>query len=235
MSTPDPVPRFRPEYVVEVARSLARRIHERFPTRTLGRTADRVVQFAEEGAARAAAVRKPNRLLRLAIAFLLLLIPLAVVVALFTLRIDVEVHTLSGYVALFQGTVESLIFLGLGVVFLATLEGRLRRARALKALHELRSLAHLVDMHQLDKDPAYLLREGERTASSPDRPLSAFELNRYLDYCSEMLSVIGKEAALYGEGSNDPVVLAAIDQLESLTADFSAKIWQKVALLSAAT
>src|SRR5258708_24597219 len=29
---------------------------------------------------------------------------------------------------------------------------RIKRARALKAMHELRSLAHIIDMHQLTKD-----------------------------------------------------------------------------------
>ncbi len=225
-------PILQAEYVVAVARRLAARIHERFPTRTLGNTADRVVRFAEQSAARAEAVRKPNWWLRAGVALLLLLLPVAILATAHALPVDVEVHTLSGYVALFQAATESLIFLGLGVAFLVTLESRLKRSRALNALHELRSLAHLVDMHQLDKDPAYLLGAGERTASSPERSMSAFELSRYLDYCSEMLSVIGKESALYGEGLKDPVVLSAIDQLEDLTGAFSAKIWQKVALLS---
>ena len=38
---------------------------------------------------------------------------------------------------------------------------------ALKALHELRSLIHVIDMHQLTKDPERLLSEHSRTDSSP--------------------------------------------------------------------
>ena len=49
--------------------------------------------------------------------------------------------------------------IGAAVLFLVTLEVRLRRQRALAAIHELRSLAHVVDMHQLTKHPEGLVRK----------------------------------------------------------------------------
>lgn len=48
------------------------------------------------------------------------------------------------------------------------------------------------------------------TASSPKQTLSGPELIRYLDYCSEMLSLIGKLAALYVQKFDDPVALAEV-------------------------
>jgi hypothetical protein len=33
------------------------------------------------------------------------------------------------------------------------------------------------------------LRRGGATASSPERSLTPFQLSRYFDYCSEMLSI----------------------------------------------
>jgi hypothetical protein len=106
-----------------------------------------------------------------------------------------------------------------------------KRRRALAVLHELRSLAHIVDMHQLTKDPDRADGRGADTASSPKRPLTRFELTRYLDYCSEMLSLISKIGALYVQGSYDPVVLAAVDQVEDLASGLSRKIWQKIMIL----
>ena len=38
-------------------------------------------------------------------------------------------------------------------LFLITLETRLKRHRALRAVHELRAMAHLIDMYQLTKTP----------------------------------------------------------------------------------
>jgi len=101
----------------------------------------------------------------------------------------------------------------------------------LAALHELRSLAHVVDMHQLTKDPDRFRPDVVLTASSPARQMSQFELSRYLDYCSEMLSLIGKIAALYAQDFDDPSVLAAVNEIESLTTGLSRKIWQKLMIV----
>ena len=120
--------------------------------------------------------------------------------------------------------------MGLAIFFLVTIESRLKRRRALAAMHELRVIAHLIDMHQLTKDPEQLLA-GETTASSPQRSMSSFELGRYLDYCSEMLALIGKLAAVYVQHFDDAVVLEAANEIEDLTTGLSHKIWQKITLI----
>jgi hypothetical protein len=61
--------------------------------------------------------------------------------------------------------------------------------------------------------------------------MTPFELNRYLDYCSESLALISKIAALYVQGFEDPILLNAVDDVEDLTAGFSRKIWQKITIL----
>ena len=98
---------------------------------------------------------------------------------------------------------------------------------------ELRAIAHIVDMHQLTKDPDKLLHPEGDTVSSPERTLTRDELGRYLDYCSELLSLTSKLAALYAERFNDSVVLQAVDEVEALTTGLSAKIWQKIMVLDA--
>ena len=89
-------------------------------------------------------------------------------------------------------------------------------------------------MHQLTKDPDQLLASTTATASSPERSLTRQELGRYLDYCSELLSLTGKLAALYAERLGDPVILQSVDQVEDLTTGLSNKIWQKIMILDAA-
>ena len=84
------------------------------------------------------------------------------------------------------------LLLSAAILFLVTAETRIKRRRALKAIHELRALAHVIDMHQLTKDPERLLARMAETPSSPKHNLSPAELGRYLDYCSEMFSLIGK-------------------------------------------
>src|SRR6185503_11696650 len=107
----------------------------------------------------------------------------------------------------------------------------LKRRTALRMLHRLRSIAHIVDMHQLTKDPELALHRVEETASSPSRTLSRTQLPRYLDYCSELLALTSKLAALHAQNLNDAVVLDAVNGVQGLTYGLSGKIWQKIMIL----
>jgi hypothetical protein len=63
--------------------------------------------------------------------------------------------------------------------------------------------------------------------------MTLFELSRYLDYCSEALSLTGKVAALYVQRFDDAVALDAVNEVEQLTTGLSRKIWQKLTVLYA--
>ena len=82
------------------------------------------------------------------------------------------------------------------VLFLLRLETNLKRRRAHGVLHELRSLAHVVDMHQLSKDPAGRRLPEPEITESPKGAMSPPSLGRYLDYCTDLLSLTGKLSAL---------------------------------------
>lgn len=110
------------------------------------------------------------------------------------------------------------------------LETRIKRARALRAIYELRSFAHVVDMHQLTKDPDYYRGGIIQTRHSPKRELTLPQLMRYLDYCSETLSITSKIAALYVQQFSDAVVLAAVSDVETLCDGLSRKVWQKMTI-----
>ena len=88
-------------------------------------------------------------------------------------------------------------------------------------------------MHQLTKDPEWVLDRGRETGVLPPRTMNRFELSRYLDYCSEALSLTGKVAALYMRDFDDPVALQAVNEVEALTTGLSRKIWQKLSILYA--
>jgi hypothetical protein len=94
-------------------------------------------------------------------------------------------------------------------------------------------MAHVIDMHQLTKDPEMLRESFQPTAVSKPLDLSRDEMERYFEYCSEMLSLVGKTAALCAEESRDVVVLDTVSTIESLTVGMSRKIWQKISILNA--
>jgi hypothetical protein len=84
-------------------------------------------------------------------------------------------------------------------------------------------------MHQLRKDPTAYYRQP--TEHSPNRNFSAADLMAYLEYCAEMLAIIGKLAGLYMQNMNDAVVIEAANDIEDLTGGFSQKIWLKINVL----
>ena len=220
------------DHIVRTIGALRDRIEDRLPGSGLGKVAAELHQIANEAVARSTWIARPHFGLRLGIGFLVVLIVAVSAMALMNFQVPFRFQSFSELVQAIESGVNDVVFIAIAVFFLATLEVRIKRRRALKAIHELRSLAHIIDMHQLTKDPHVVLNPGGSTRSSPKRVLTTFELCRYLDYCSEMLSLIGKLAALYGERFDDHVALNAVDQIEDLTTGLSGKIWQKIALVN---
>ena len=62
--------------------------------------------------------------------------------------------------------------------------------------------------------------------------LTPAELERYLDYTADLLSLLGKLAAWYAQRVNDPEIVIAINELEQLTGDMTRKIWQKISIIN---
>jgi hypothetical protein len=135
------------------------------------------------------------------------------------------------FIQALDASIGSVVFIGAAIVFLLTWENRIKRDRALRAIHELRVLAHIVDMHQLTKDPENYFGRGRRPASPPKRDMTPFELNRYLDYGADLLALISKIATLYVQGFPDTALLDAVDDVEDLTSGLSRKIRQKISVL----
>jgi hypothetical protein len=146
-------------------------------------------------------------------------------------RLTFVVDGADEWLVLLQSGIQDVVFVGIAAVFLAGFESRLKRRDAMAGLHELRSLAHVIDMHQLTKDPDSTLHPDLRAEHSPKGRLDRFLLGRYLDYCSEMLSLVSKLAALYAQESRDPVVLESVVGIQELTGTLSSKIWQKIVIL----
>ncbi len=218
-----------PTKVVATLEKLGQRVDARFPDSGLSRVCSDLVAIAKQTSQRIGYVSRPNWVLRLLLitiagAALLMLGYLASQLAAMK-GTDQWSDTLQGLDALFN----LFVLLGGGAFFVSSLETRWKRARALTALHELRSIVHVIDMHQLTKDPSAM--GAVRTPSSPNRNLTPIELVRYLDYCSEMLSLAAKCSALYAEHLIDPVVVETVGDIERLTSALSNKIWQKITII----
>jgi len=230
-----PIQRYRALDYEEIARTLERlqsRIAERFPESSLRNVCEELIAVGEETKECVAFLRSPHWLVRVLVGAVITgIFAIVLVMVGWTMQLPSHIER-QDVVQVIDATASSAVFIGFAVLFLFTVEPRLKRRRALKVAHQLRSLAHVIDMHQLTKDPERLLSpEILDTSSSPERDMTAPELGRYLDYCSELLSVTSKLSALLIQYFNDPVLLGAVDEIETLTTGLSGKIWQKIQLL----
>lgn len=228
--------------IIATIDQLKLRIDERFPGADLAGVAGDLSAAAHDTEVKARTLAKPNWSLRLLLPVLFVAACFGVAYLVLTYSptvgalpqnpsFNVEVTNL---LQTLEATINTIVIAGAAIIFLYTVDRWLKRREALKALHELRSLVHVIDMHQLTKDPSLVLGEMRDTAASPKRDMTAFELGRYLDYSSEMLSLTGKVAALYAQDLDDPVVIEAVNDIEMLATNLSRKIWQKIAILQAA-
>ena len=221
-----------PDKVVDTIALLRHRILERFPGAGLGEVCADLLLLAGENLTRAERIAGRNIPLRIAIFVLIAagVAGLAFIVSLF----DVFSRSADNVYSVLQGVEAAanlIVLMGAGVFFLTRIEERLKRRAAMRALHELRSIVHVIDMHQLTKDPSATVSVAGNTPSSPARTLSRYEVTRYLDYCSEMLSLTSKVAVLFAQGFPDPTVTETVSDIERIAAGLSQKIWQKIIVL----
>ncbi|HJS79251.1 MAG TPA: hypothetical protein VJ748_01400 [Vitreimonas sp.] len=212
-----------PARIIQTLERLQARIEKRFPESGLSRVCAELTATARQTARRAAEIAAHNWPLRISVSIVILagIIGLLSALRYFHLE-DTEADV--GLLQSLEAAVNLLILVGGATWFLIGLDDRLKRQRALDQLHTLRSMAHVVDMHQLTKDPH---------AQTDPSALSGNDLTRYLDYCAEMLALIAKLAALYAERMRDSVVIDAVTEIENLTTGLSRKIWQKITLIGA--
>ncbi|MGH7712977.1 MAG: hypothetical protein ACREOG_16925, partial [Gemmatimonadaceae bacterium] len=223
--------------IIDTVDRLERRIVERFPESSLRRVAAEVSATSRSLCTTAESLGRPHWALRAAAWVLIAALVVAALGALGALMTRVARESASGFGSLtdiaqgIEAAVNDAIFLGVAIYFILSWERRTKRRVALRALHQIRSLAHIVDMHQLTKDPDRIMHPQADTASSPQRTMTVEQMGRYLDYCSEMLSLLGKVAALFPQRFDDGGVLEAASDIENLTIGLSRKVWQKITML----
>ena len=220
--------------IIQTLERLRDRIGERFPQSGLSRVSEELLAIANDASRSVAYLRRPNWVARGAAVVAIIVMLTVLGILAITVRGPTGVTGLADIIQTIEAGINDVIFFGIAVFFLLTIETRLKRRRALKTIHQLRSVAHVVDMHQLTKDPERLLSAPRDTPSSPVRTMTASDLGRYLDYCSELLSITSKVAALLVQYFDDAVVLGAVNEIETLTTGLSGKIWQKITVLDRA-
>jgi hypothetical protein len=217
------------EKVIETIRHLDLRIQDRFPNSGLGKVCGELEDLAEVTKQRIEWIKTPKMWIRIGIGSIIVLMIVILVYTISTFKVSSGDFTVGDLVQISEAGINDIVLIGAAIFFLFSVENRVKRGRALKVLYELRSIAHVIDMHQLTKDPSR--QASHNTAHSPKVNLTPLELTRYLDYCSEMLSLTSKVGALYAQAIDDGVVLQTVNEVEELTTSLSQKIWQKIMVI----
>lgn len=229
--SPEPATLLVPAKIVETIARLRERVASRFPDSSLLEVCKHLLDLGQRAEKQAPSFGQPYLILR-ALAFLLsVALIICISLTLYFVKLpDKPIEFVEFLQGLDAGANQVVLF-GAAIFFLLTIERRWKRNRALKVVNQLRSIAHVIDMHQLTKDPERLVPKELALPSSPKREMSEFNLSRYLDYSCEMLSLVGKIAVVYVQHFDDPVAIASANEVEDLCTSLSRKIWQKIMLI----
>lgn len=216
--------------IIDTATALKGRIMDRFPNAGLNKIAREVEVVALESAKRASWCAEAQWQIRsLAIALSLAGI-VGIIAVVSQIHVKMGAETISQLLQDIYNALNDTILFAIGLFFLWGWERRIKRERALKAMHELRSLAHIVDMHQMTKDHECLFTDATSQAAAKGL-MTTQDLVRYLIFCGDLLALLAKISALYAQELEDATVLSAVTEIENLTTALSQKIWQRITLV----
>ncbi|QOV91750.1 hypothetical protein [Humisphaera borealis] len=222
----------QPAKLIATTEQLSLRVSERLPDSGLSRVVADLVPVARQAVQVADSLVPANIPVRIFVGLLAMGLAGLAMVASASLRMPAGEASAIDVAQGIEATINILVFGGAAIYFVWSIETRLKRRRVLSLVAQLRSLAHVIDMHQISKTPDRIETTLRPTEHSPPRlQLTPDLLVRYLDYCSEALSLLSKLAALQVEEFDDPVTLEAVNDLETLTTGFSRKIWQKIMII----
>jgi hypothetical protein len=221
--------------VRDTVEALYGRIEARFPNRGLLGVCGDLITLVDEVQSSTDVGQRRIRVARLAsrmvMAAVIAVTAIAIGLAFHDALLGDDVKSSIDVLALAETAISDLVYASIAIFFLWSFPERLQRSQLLNLLHQLRSTAHVIDMHQLTKDPEQLKPSFVPTAKSTRLGMTRDQVERYLDYCSELLSLVGKTAALCAEESRDSVILETVSRIETLTVGLSRKIWQKISNL----
>ncbi len=156
-----------PTKLILTTSKMADRVEEHFPKSGLASVANEVAAVAEGTVARVAEIKKPRLGLRILIGIMVLLVISGPLVCSVVLSFRDDMTNLGDFLQATDAGLHMILVLAGGIVFLVGMENRMRRNQALEALSEFRSLAHLVDLHQINKDPVSMMAPNQTMTAAP--------------------------------------------------------------------
>ena len=218
------------EEIQNTINKLYLRINDRFPKSGLSRLCKTLHDNSLETDRSLKWIEKPIYSIRILAYAIIFGIAFATVYSITISKFSVNTN-ISELIQVITSVLEGAVIVCAAIIFIITFENKRKRTKIISSINKLRCIAHIVDMHQLTKDPEIINNKNVSTVHSPKRELTKFELSRYLNYCTEMLSLISKLGFLFIQKFPDTIATEAVNDLEELVTGLSRKIWQKIVLL----
>ncbi len=209
------------DHVIRTIRRMDRQIDTYFPDRNLANLSSSIIEFAIRHESDLERIDRPNIPIKLAIGLAISLMSGLVIYWLYELFIQNDGSGIIFQPQDLDAFINILIFGSAITWFLLNWQAKSKRRFIIGRINELRSFGHVIDMHQLTKDPFF----------DDEMEMSDDDLIRYLDYCGDLLSCCSKLAATYLEHTDDELVVQYVNEFEALTGQFNRKIWQKITIL----
>jgi hypothetical protein len=216
------------EKIIDIVHTLSLRINDRFPDADLLNVCNELKSLAVKSKLENIKLQKPYILIRIAFIIMIIIASASIMYTISLLKFEDSIMSLANFITVSEAFISELVTIGFAFYFIYKLEDLIKEKKILAALHELRTIAHVIDLHQLTKDPTYT--SIERTKNSPKREFTKAQLNRYFNYCCEMLSLTSKVAATYAFDNKNELILNTVRDVETLTSNLSTKIWEKIEL-----
>ncbi len=139
--------------IVRTIERLEKRISDRFPDSDLRKVVHQFLKIAGESNKNIEWISKPNMSIRFFSYFVIILGVAAIIYSFTIIDFTIQNKTLSNIVALSESLFNEMILIGAAIFFMITIKTRMKRRRTAELLNKLRVIAHVIDMHQLTKDP----------------------------------------------------------------------------------
>ncbi len=217
--------KLRAEGILNAIENIKERIFNRFPSSSLNKIAIDLISTAKEIITESTKSDNKNIIIRFT-SFAFCFCILSILIYFFRGLILKFPEDFTSFVTLLEASLGASVFIGATILYLNSLEAKYKRKKAISIIHKLRVLSHVIDMHQVSKDPSNLIKP-KLNKEITHNYKTKDDLSKYYDYCSELLSMISKVAAYYIQNSDDHEVRESVDQIEILTTNLSRKIWQK--------
>jgi hypothetical protein len=225
-------PSLKHQVIVDRIRILSFRIHDRFPKSSLKEHSFNFVQFSKDFKVKIDNSKKWSKMFLIwqgALILITVVCSAVLMVHLIEVLPDSKLETLPILNAFFN---MSFIFFSC-FYFLFTVDRWYSRKRISELLIELKNYIHVADMHQINKDPNHFHDEYISAENSPTKSLTKFELQRYLDYTHEFISLSSKLSCLIlDKFHDDQEIISSVNEVDLLCNGISSKIWQKIIVLN---